>query len=128
MRSRGKRELRLQRTDGTVLPLRIRPCDTFWRRLRGLMFRLRVAPDEGLLFIESAETRTGTSIHMLFVFCSIAVVWLGTDGTVVDKRLAKPFRPLYVPKAPARYFLEGPPALLDWVQVGEVLVIEELGG
>ena len=63
---------------------------------------------------------------MFFVFFSIGVVWLAADGTVVDAKLAKPFRPYYAPQAAAQYFLEGPPALLDWVRVGERLSIEPL--
>ncbi len=118
------RFVRLQRADGTPLPLRVRRCDTFLCRLRGLTFRRALAPDEGLLFVESQESRVGTSIHMLFVFFSIGVVWLASDGTVVDKVLAKPFRVYYAPQKPAQYFLEGPPAILAWVEVGDRLRIE----
>ncbi len=82
-----------------------------------------MSPDEGLLFVERVASRIGTSIHMLFVFFPIGVVWLATDGTVVDVRVAKPFRPYYAPRAPARYYLEGPPALLHWVRLGERLTI-----
>ncbi len=109
--------------DGAALPLRVRRCDTFLCRLRGLTFRRSLSADEGLLFVESAESRVGTSIHMFFVFFDIGVVWLAADGMVVDAKLAKPFRPYYAPRAPARYYLEGPPALLTWVRVGERLSI-----
>ncbi len=116
--------VRLVRQDGTALPLRACRCDTFLCRLRGLTFRRSLPDDEGLLFVESGESRVATSIHMFFVFFSIGVVWMAADGAVVDAKLAKPFRPYYAPCAPAKYYLEGTPALLSWVQVGERLTIE----
>ncbi len=102
-----------------VLPLRVRWCSSFGCRLRGLTFRRHLANDEGLLFVEAKESRLGTAIHMAFVFFSIGVVWLDANVVVVDKVLARPFRPFYASRAPARYFLEGPPALLAWMRVGE---------
>jgi len=110
-----------------VLDLRVRRCDSFLCRLRGLTFRRRLAPDEGLLFIEPSDSRLGTAIHMLFVFFPIGVVWINGAGTVVDATVAMPWRPFYAPKAPARYFLEGPPGLVDSVRVGERLTILPLG-
>lgn len=114
----------LRRPDGTALPLRARRCDTFLCRLRGLTFRRALPAGEGLLFVESGESRVATSIHMFFVFFSIGVVWLTADGVVVDAQLAKPFRPYYAPRAPAKYYLEGAPELLTWVQIGERFTIE----
>jgi hypothetical protein len=121
------RSVYLQRADGSVLPVRARRCDTFLCRLRGLMLRRRLAPAEGLLFVEAGESRMGASIHMLFVFFPIAVIWLQEDGMVVDKVLARPFRPFYAPQAPARYYLEADPALLDVVEVGERLTLTDAG-
>ncbi len=121
-----KRWMRIDHANGKPLPLKVRRCDTYLCRLRGLMFRSKLRPDEGLLFVEASESRVTTAIHMFFVFCDIAVVWLTSDGTVVDKALAKPFRPYYAPKSPARYYLEGPVELLDWVRVGEKLRLVDL--
>jgi uncharacterized membrane protein (UPF0127 family) len=58
---------------------------------------------------------------MIGVFFPIAVVWLDRNGQVVDAQLARPFRPLYVPNAPAQNVLEGPPALLQHVHIGDQL-------
>ncbi len=118
-------EIRLRRADGTLLPLDVRRCATFWCRLRGLMFRRTLRDREALLFVESGEGRVTTSIHMLFVFFPIGVVWLDGQGVVVDKALARPFWPYYAPQKPARYYLEADPAVLDWVAIGERLTIEE---
>ncbi len=120
--------VRLVTEAGHVLPLAVRRCDTFACRLRGLTFRRRLGNDEGLLFVEPAESRVGTAIHMFFVFFPIGVVWLDSEGVVVDSVIARPFRPYYAPRAAAKYFIEGPPALVTWVQPGERLRMEPLDG
>ena len=123
-----KRTVKLIREDGQALPILARRCDSFACRLRGLAFRRQIGDEEGLLFVEPAESRLGTSIHMFFVFFAIGVVWLDKDGAVVDTVVAQPFRPYYAPRAPAQYFLEGPPALVEWVRVGERLRMESVDG
>lgn len=112
-------------TQGRLLG-RVRYCDSFLGRLRGLMLRRRLGDDEGLLLVGQRESRWDAAIHMLFVLFPIAAVWLDAEGYVVDSQLARPFRPLYVPKAPAQDVLEGPPPLLDQVQVGDRLCFSEV--
>ncbi len=123
---KAQSDLVLRHADGRALPLQVRRCDTLTCQFLGLMFRRRLAPHEALLFMESSESRVGTAIHMFFVFFSIGVVWLAADGTVVDKKLARPFRPYYAPRLPAQYYLEASPEILDEVVVGEQLLIEEV--
>lgn len=98
-----------------------RRCVSFLCRLRGLTFRRALDDGEGLLLVGRRESRADTAIHMFFVFFPIAAIWLDQNGLVVDARLARPFRPLYVPRAPARDVLEGPPTLLKQVRVGDQL-------
>ncbi|MEW6406679.1 MAG: DUF192 domain-containing protein [Chloroflexota bacterium] len=81
-------------------------CDSFLCRLRGLMFRACLARDEGLLLVEKRDSRLDTSIHMLFVSFDLAVFWINSDMVVVDKVIAKSWRPAYFPKADAMYTLE----------------------
>ncbi len=109
--------LRFYDEAGRPLPLRVRPCETFRCRLRGLMFRRALAEDEGLFFVEAQSGRLATAIHMFFVPFPIGVLWLDEEGRVVDKVIARPWR-IYVPKAAARFYLEGPPALVSWVEEG----------
>jgi hypothetical protein len=116
--------VRLCHADGRCLPLRVRRCETFLCKLRGLMFRGKLTEDEALFFVQGSEDRLGAAIHMFFVFFSIGVVWLDTEGLVVDTVLAKPFRPFYAPRGPARYFVEGPPEMLSWISTGERLHVE----
>ena len=115
----------VNQTTGQTLTARVKMCDTFWRKLQGLMFRRALDPDESLVFCYSRESTAETSIHMFFVFFSIAVVWLDAERRVVDKVLAKPFRPYYAPQKPAQFFVEGDPGLLEQVQIGDQLAFEE---
>ena len=87
-------------------PARVGYCDSFLCRLRGLMFRPRLARDEGLLLVEGRDSRLDTSIHMLLVNFDLAVFWINSAMTVVDKVIAKSWRPVYFPKAEAKYTLE----------------------
>ncbi|MBC6937163.1 MAG: DUF192 domain-containing protein [Chloroflexi bacterium] len=119
------RVLRNARTGAVVLE-RVRLCDTFWSRFRGLQFVRHLPEGEGLLFVTSSESRANTTIHMFFMFFSIGVIWLNASGEVVDKCLAKPWRPAYAPQKPAQYFVEALPGVLDRVQVGDVLRFDEV--
>jgi uncharacterized membrane protein (UPF0127 family) len=74
----------------------------------------------GLVLVESRQSRAGTSIHMAFVSYSIGVAWLDASGTVVDCRIARPWR-IYVPRRPARFVLEGGVDILERFAVGDVL-------
>ncbi len=89
-----------------VKPPRIEYCDSFRGRLRGLMFRRRLSADEGLLLVNGKDSRLDASIHMLFVSFNLAVFWINANLQVVDKVIAKPWRPAYFPARAARYTLE----------------------
>lgn len=111
--------------DRSVVLLRVRLCSSFWCHLRGLQFVTRLPDDEGLLFVTGREGRAHTAIHMFFMFFSIGVVWLDKRGYVVDKQLARPWRPAYTPAKPAQYYLEANPDILDRVAVGDRLLFDE---
>ena len=87
---------------GETIARRIVRCDTFWKRGWGLMFRRPLAEEEVYLFVERRESVAQMAIHMFFVFFPIAVVWLDQNKRVVDKALARPFRPYYAPCRPAQ--------------------------
>ncbi|MCA0453097.1 MAG: DUF192 domain-containing protein [Chloroflexi bacterium] len=111
--------------NGKVILERVRLCDNFWTRFRGLQLVTHLPDNEGLLFVTNSESRANTTIHMLFMFFSIGVVWLDASGKVVDKCFAKPWRPAYAPKSPAQYFLEAKPGILEKVKIGDVLKFDE---
>ncbi|MBI3360458.1 MAG: DUF192 domain-containing protein [Chloroflexi bacterium] len=110
-----------RRATGEVILARMRWCSSFLCRLRGLTWRAGLAPDEGLVLVEAKDSQLDAAIHMFFVFFPIAAIWLDSNGRVVDTRLARPWRPLYVARAPARYVVEAAPALLEKISVGEEL-------
>ncbi len=86
--------------------LRIKYCDSFLTQLRGFTFRPRLARDEGLVLVGTRDSRLDSSIHMLFVAFDLSVIWINSDMQVVDKVLAKSWRPAYFSKRPAKYVLE----------------------
>lgn len=109
----------VNQTTGESLAHQITRCNTFWRRLRGLMFRRQLDADEAYLFDFGSESVVAASVHMAFVFYPIALVWLDRQRRVVDVRLAQPFHLCYAPRKGAQYLVEGTPGLLDRVRVGD---------
>jgi uncharacterized membrane protein (UPF0127 family) len=104
----------------SVSPARVKYCDSFLCRLRGLTFRNRLELDDGLLLVQGKrDSRVDSSIHMLFVPFDLNVVWINTNMTVVDKVIAKPWRPAYLPAEPARYVLETHPDRWNDYQIGD---------
>lgn len=59
-----------------------------------------------------------SSIHMLFVPFDLAVFWINTDMKVVDKLIAKAWKPAYVPAEPARFVLEIHPSRWEEYEIG----------
>jgi uncharacterized membrane protein (UPF0127 family) len=108
---------------GLLLLNRVKWCDSFGSKLRGLMFRRAIEPDEGLMLVEDRASVVATSIHMFFVPFDIAAIWLDDDLRIVHTALARAWRPYYASPRPARYVLEGPPELLNQVKVGEQLQV-----
>lgn len=64
-------------TRGTILAEAAERADTFWLRFRGLQFRLRFAPFDGL-WLEPTN-----AIHMFWVFFPIDLVWLDAECRVL---------------------------------------------
>lgn len=83
------------------------------------MFRSSLAQGEGLLLVESQDSRLDTSIHMLFVFMDLAVIWINSESIVVDSILAHAWHPFYAPHQPARYILEIHPHRLGEFKIGD---------
>lgn len=111
---------------GEVVLAQAKWCASYWCHLRGLQFVLRLPPDQGVLFVTGHEGIAHTAIHMFFMFFSIGVIWLDASGKVVDKKLAKPWRPYYGSRAPARYYIEANPDILERVEIGDVLRFDEV--
>jgi len=110
---------------GQVLLQRVKWCDSFGTKLRGLMFRRAIASDEGLVLAETRSSIAATSIHMFCVPFDIAAIWLDENYRVVHTVRAKSWRPYYASPRAARYVLEGPPALLERVAIGDRLTFKD---
>jgi uncharacterized membrane protein (UPF0127 family) len=71
------RTVELVAQDGRVVCARCAVADTAWTRLRGLLGRSGLGPDEGLLI------RPTWSIHMFFMRFAIDAVFLDGEGEVL---------------------------------------------
>jgi uncharacterized membrane protein (UPF0127 family) len=100
-------------------PPRIKFCDTFLTQLRGFTFRSRLTREEGLLLVGTRDSRLDSSIHMLFVAFDLAVFWINSEMEVVDKVIAKTWRPAYFSKQVARYVLELHPDRWGDYEIGD---------
>jgi uncharacterized protein len=69
---------RLEKEDGTVVCARCSLADSPLTRMRGLLGRSGLAPDEGMLF------RPAGSIHMFFMRFAIDAVFCDRDLRVID--------------------------------------------
>lgn len=102
-----------------LTPLRVLYCSSLLCRLRGLMFRRHVNPNEGILLVSGNDSILDSTIHMFFCFTDLAVIWINTARQVVDVRLAKKWAPMYIPRRPARYVLEAHPSRLAEFHIGD---------
>lgn len=68
------------------VPIEIHNYNTFTKRLKGLMFRIKPIQQEGILL------HPCNSIHMFFMFFSIDVVFLDKDNKIIAlKEYVKPW-------------------------------------
>ena len=107
-------------------PLSVGYAHSFWSRLKGLMFTKPVASDQGLLLVQDRENRLDASIHMFFVNYDLGTIWLDGRGMVVDRCLARRWRPYYAPARPARYILEINPSRLAEFLPGDQVQFENV--
>jgi uncharacterized membrane protein (UPF0127 family) len=111
-------------TNPLISKIRAGVCDSFYLKLHGLMFTPPISPSEGLLFIEKVDSKLNSSIHMFFMRFDISVIWLNQKLEVVDKTLARKWRPYYAPSRPASYILEAHVSRLDQFQIGDKISLE----
>ena len=86
------------------------------------MFSKNLDTDQGLILAEKQESRLNAAIHMLFMNFDITVLWLDKHQVVVDKVLAKKWRPIYIPQKPAQYVVELHHKQIDNFAVGDKLI------
>jgi uncharacterized membrane protein (UPF0127 family) len=93
-------------TNQKSVPIIAGYCQSFLCQLRGLMFTKSLPENHGLLLVQSSESKLSSSIHMMFMWMDLAVIWINNDYTVVDLVLARRWRLAYYPKKPAKHILE----------------------
>jgi uncharacterized membrane protein (UPF0127 family) len=109
----------VNRKTGQVLINSARWCESRICRLIGLQFHRSLKPGEALILVMPKESISYTSIHMFFVFFSIAAIWVNERGEVTSTQLAKPWHPFYASTMPARYVIETTPDLLNQISEGD---------
>ena len=109
------------RNNPIASPPRVKYCESFLCRLRGLTFRTPVTRDEGLLLVFGRDSRMDSSIHMLGVGFDLAVFWINSELRLVDKIVAGAWKPAFFPKEPARYVLEVHASRINDLQVGDMV-------
>ncbi|MCC7118919.1 MAG: DUF192 domain-containing protein [Anaerolineales bacterium] len=107
-------------------PALVGHANSFASKLRGLMFRSHLDLNDGLLLAETQDSRLNTAIHMFFVPFDLAVFWINSDLTVVDKVIAKAWKPFYISAAPAKYTLEIHPNRFTDYAIGDKVEIEHV--
>ena len=119
----------IRKTEGTFgnfEKMKINYMDSFIKRLKGLMFTKQIHENEGALFVNRSENRLDSTIHMFFMNYDIAVFWMNNRNVIVDKMIARKWKPIYYPKTKASKILETHVNNFDRLQIGEQLVIEKL--
>ena len=112
----------LNKTKNDKIMENVRVADTHWKRMKGLMFEDAKNFDYALVFELDRESRKMASVHMMFVFFTIDVLFLNNEKKVVDViRELKPFTPNYTPKKRCRYFVEMPAGKTKNVSMGDTL-------
>lgn len=119
------RTVKIQKSDAHSSIVTLKYCDTFFSRLRGLMFTKELKPDHGVMLVDKGESIANASIHMFFMNYDITVLWLDKNMVVVDKVLARKWHPYYAPEKPAQYILELHASKYPEYAVGDQLVLGE---
>jgi uncharacterized membrane protein (UPF0127 family) len=101
-------------------------CTSFFSRLRGLMFKNHLDPKDGIVLDEKRDSYAGAAIHMFFMNFDIAAIWINDRYKVVDKQIARRWRPYYAPSQPARFILELHPSRIEDFNIGDQICIEDL--
>lgn len=121
----SSRRLIVNECTGQEILARAHVRASFVSRLIGLSFQGHQAIYEGALFVCGSPSRLATAIHTFGLRSHIGVIWLSGDLKVVDKKLAKSWRIAHVPSTRAMYYLEAEPAILERVQIGDQIRINE---
>ncbi|PIU22154.1 MAG: hypothetical protein COT14_02635 [Candidatus Diapherotrites archaeon CG08_land_8_20_14_0_20_30_16] len=105
--------------------LKIKYAKTVLQQTKGLMFLFKGEFDFGLIFPFKQKNRFLNSIHMFFVFFPICAVFLNSKKRVVDKKILKPFTPIYIPKKDCSFLIELPIKYSKKIKTGDKIYWQE---
>lgn len=111
----------LNKSRGKKVMERVRLAESFFSKMRGLMFERKKNFDYALVMVLESETRARASLHMLFVFFPITVLFVNEKKVVVEKALLKPFQLNYTPKRKCCYVIELPEEKFREFEIGDKL-------
>jgi len=94
---------------------------TNFQEILGHMFRTKISP---LLLEFNQESKRASSVHTLFMFKTIDLVFINSKWEVADIKTAVPFQPYIAPRRPAKYVLELPKGMGSLFRTGETLKYE----
>jgi hypothetical protein len=100
-------------------------CQSFFCQFRGLMFKKNLPDGQGLLLVQSTDSKINASIHMMFMWIDLAVIWINSDYIIVDRIFAKRWKMGYFPKSPAKYVLETGVSHINDFNIGDVVTFED---
>ena len=110
-----------------ILADRAKWYKNFFFKARGLMFTMPLKKGRALILEADEEGILSTTIHMLFVFFPIDVIWVNLEQKVVDvKKSVMPFTPWLSPKNPAKYVIELPMTMSRHIKIGDSIAFNEI--
>ena len=107
------------RSTSKIIMRNVRFAKSTLERTKGLMFEEKKKFNYALIFDFPIESKIGTSLHMLFVFFPIDVLFLNKNKIIVDKVTLQPFIPNYTTKKAAKYVIEMPIGKAKGLKIGQ---------
>jgi uncharacterized membrane protein (UPF0127 family) len=89
------------------------------------MFTKNLPEDQGLLLVQSSDSKVNSSIHMMFMWMDLAVIWINSDFKVVDRVLAHRWKLAYFPRSAAKFVLETGTSHIDEFNIGDKVCFED---
>ncbi len=107
-------------------PLKVKYCSSFLCKFKGLSWRASLPQEEGLLLVQSKDSKLDSSIHMFGMFFDLAIIWINEQNQIVDVKPAYKWRSILFPQQPAKYALEINIERLSEFKKGEIIHLEEI--
>lgn len=100
-------------------------CDSYWCKLIGLAWRRDLDEEQGIVLVAQKASKLESAIHMFGMFFDLTIVWLDSDLHVVDVRLAKRWRSIFVPRKAAQYVIECAHSRFGEFDIGDQIAFEK---